>query len=160
MCLQPSLCFCFSCEHASQNPTHHRPMMTGNNKIFPADLYEMGLPLFLNHGQTLSLFSALFVPGIFQSVIFILVGQLDFSVIGFFSHRLHPSLSSISLPSMVQQGARLKAREMFAVLSSPILNFQSLIYHLLILFLWKDTELLRALVFPSVHGDHSACWPC
>lgn len=50
--------------------------MTGNDKIFLPDLYDMAF-LSLNNGLTLSLFSALFVPGIFQSVICILVGQLE-----------------------------------------------------------------------------------
>ena len=40
--------------------------MTGNDRIFLADLYEMDLLLFLNNGIALHLCSALFVPSTFQ----------------------------------------------------------------------------------------------
>lgn len=58
--------FCFPCEYTSQNPTHSRPSMTGHDRIFLADLYEMDLLLFLNNGIALPLCSALFVPSTFQ----------------------------------------------------------------------------------------------
>lgn len=85
--------------------------MTRNDKIFIADLYEMGLPLILNHGLILSLFSALFVPGTFQSVIFILAGQLDFSGIRFFSHRIHPSLSSYKPSKHGAEGCQTESQK-------------------------------------------------